>query len=118
MTAAGNIFSLGFEVPFMEWLQAHLPAWSIDIISALSVFGEEMLLVLILGFIYWCWNKRMGKRLGLILIAVQIGSAMLKNIVLRLRPYFASDKIKPLRAIDSEADIYDVTAQGLSLIHI
>ena len=114
MTDAGNIFFIPFELRLMEWLQAHLPDWSIGAISALSVFGEEMLLVLILGFVYWSWNKRMGKRLGLVLIAVQICTAMIKNVVLRLRPYIASDNIKLLRKIDADADIYDVAAQGYS----
>ena len=39
---------------------------------------------------------------------------MIKNIALRLRPYFASDKIQLLRKIEPDADIMDVAAQGYS----
>ena len=39
---------------------------------------------------------------------------MLKNIVLRRRPYFDHKGIKILRVVQPEADIYDIAAQGYS----
>lgn len=114
MTAGGNIFYLNWEISLMEWLQAHLGAGAISFISLLSMFGEELLLVAIMGFLYWSYDKEFGKFVGLNMLVANIWNPMIKNIFLRLRPYFVSDKIDLLRKIDTEADIYDVAAQGYS----
>ena len=47
-------------------------------------------------------------------LMVSVWCPMIKNVVLRLRPYFASDKIDLLRKIDSGAEASDVAAQGYS----
>lgn len=114
MTLAGNIFFLEWEVALMEWLQAHLGAGAISFISQLSMFGEELLLVAIMGFFYWSWDKQIGKFIGVNMLMVSVWNPMIKNVFLRLRPYFVSDKIRLLRKIDEGADIYDVAAQGYS----
>ena len=68
MTAVvGNNFFFDWEIALMEWLQASLPAdgplfW---LISNLSAFGEELLMVAVMGFLYWGLNKEFGKYLGL-----------------------------------------------------
>ena len=49
MAASGNTFFFPWEVNLMEWLQAHIGGAGISIISLFSMFGEELLLVLILG---------------------------------------------------------------------
>lgn len=113
-TLVGNTFFFNWEISFMEWLQARLPEWCVPIISALSMFGEELLLIAILGFIYWSYDKKVGKKIGLSMLAANVWNPMLKNLVLRLRPYFASDRIELLRKIDTEADAMDVAAQGYS----
>ena len=112
----GNNFFFDWEIRLMEWLQAALPTegplfW---LLSNLSAFGEELLMVAVMGFLYWGLNKEFGKYLGLNVLMVNVWNPMLKNVVLRLRPYFASDKIQLLRKIDADADIWDVSAQGYS----
>lgn len=114
MTAAGNLFFMDWEVSFMEWLQAHLPSWSVPVLSAFSFFGEELFLVLILGFLYWSYDKKLGKYVGLNIAVSNTWNPMLKNLVLRLRPFYASNDIKLLRKIDKDADIWDISAQGYS----
>ena len=114
MTLAGNLFFLDWEIALMEWLQATLGAGAINVISQLSMFGEELLLVAIMGFFYWSWDKEIGKFIGVNMLVVNVWNPMIKNVFLRLRPYFASDKIQLLRKIDADADIYDVAAQGYS----
>lgn len=114
IAAEGNRFSLGWELPLMEWLQANLSEGAINVISNLSMFGEELLLVVIMGFFYWCWDKELGKRIGLTFLVVSVWNPMIKNLVLRLRPYFCSDRVDLLRLIDTSADKYDVAAQGYS----
>ena len=116
MTTAvlGTTVFFSWEVALMEWLQSVLPGWSVPVISALSVFGEDLLLVAVTGFLYWSYNKELGKTVGLSMLSVNVWCPMIKNIFLRLRPYFVSDKINLLRKIDSSAEITDVAAQGYS----
>ena len=114
MALTGSIFFFDWEVALMEWLQSHLGAGGISFISLLSMFGEELLLVAIMGFFYWSWDKRIGKYIGVNMLMVSVWNPMIKNVFLRLRPSFVSDKIDLLRKIDTKADIYDVAAQGYS----
>lgn len=114
MTATGNTFFFPWEVRLMEWLQGHISSTGISIISFFSMFGEEILLVLFLGFIYWCYDKKLGRTMGLTAIMGLTWNAMAKNIALRRRPYFDHENIKILRVVEPEADIYNISAQGYS----
>ena len=78
------------------------------------MFGEEILLILIVGFIYWSYDKRLGRTIGLSGIMGIAWNTMAKNIVLRRRPYFDHKGINILRIVDPKADIYDISAQGYS----
>ena len=114
MAAAGNIFYFDWEIALMEWLQANLGPGAISFLSLLSMFGEQLLMVVIIGFLYWSWDKEFGKFVGLNILVANVWNPLIKNVFLRLRPYFVSDKIDLLRLIDSSADKYDVAAQGYS----
>ena len=114
MVQSGNTFFFTWEVSLMEWLQAHIGNTGISFISNFSLFGEELPLILIVGFLYWSYDKKMGRSVGLIAIMGLIWNTMIKNIVLRRRPYFDHKNIKILRVVDPSADIYDIAAQGYS----
>ena len=114
MAVAGNIFYFDWEIALMEWLQANLGGGAVSFISLLSMFGEQLLMVVIIGFLYWSWDKEFGKFVGLNILVANVWNPLIKNIFLRLRPYFVSDRIDLLRLIDSSADKYDVAAQGYS----
>ena len=110
----GNAFAFDWEVSLMEWLQANLGEGVISVISFFSAFGEELLLVLILGFLFWGWDKKMGKAVGLNVLMGTVWNPMVKNIFLRRRPYFDNAGIKILRVVDPSADPMDIAAQGFS----
>ena len=110
----GNIFYFDWEPALIEWLQAHVGSVGTAIASFISNFGEELFLVAILGFLYWCWDKRIGATVGLGLLTVNVLNPMAKNLALRLRPYMAHANVKCLKPVDSSADIMDVAAQGYS----
>ena len=114
MAATGNTFFFPWEVNLMEWLQGHISGAGISIISLFSMFGEELLLILIVGFVYWCYDKKLGRTMGLSAIIGLGWNTMAKNIALRRRPYFDHEGIRILRVVDKEADIYDISAQGYS----
>jgi membrane-associated phospholipid phosphatase len=110
----GNTFFFTWEVTLMEWLQAHLSSAWISLMSFFSLFGEELPLILIVGFVYWSYDKKMGRSIGLSALMGLTWNTMIKNLVLRLRPYFDHKSIKILRVVDPSADIYDISAQGYS----
>ena len=112
----GNVFFFEWEIRLMEWLQAHISQSGAGfwLLSNLSAFGEQLLLVVVMGFLYWGLDKEFGKFVGVNVIVANVWNPMIKNIFLRLRPYFVSDKIDLLRLVDSGADKYDVAAQGYS----
>lgn len=114
MIATGNTFFFFWEVSLMEWLQAHISDAWISFMSFFSLFGEELPLILIVGFVYWSYDKKLGRKVGLIAIMGLIWNTMIKNIVLRRRPYFDHENINILRIVEPEADIYDISAQGYS----
>lgn len=114
MELTGRSFAFGFEVAWMEWLQAHAGGIGMKVISAFSAFGEELLIILLLGFLYWCWDKKFGEYIGLNVLVALAWNCMIKNVFLRRRPYFDHEKIQILRPVEPKADIYDISAQGYS----
>lgn len=113
----GVVFFFDWEMRLMEWLQETIGSSGFGcwLLSNLSAFGEEILLIGIMGFLYWGLNKEFGKYVGLNVLIANVWNPMIKNLVLRLRPYFVKEyNVKLLRLIDSNADAMDVAAQGYS----
>ena len=110
----GNTFYFEWEVSLMEWIQSWLGTVGVAIASAITMLGEDLVCVAVLGFLYWCWNKEFGKHVGLnVLVGITL-NPMIKNIFIRRRPYFDNEGIKCLKAVDKSADIYNIPAQGYS----
>ena len=114
MELIGNTFAFPWEVDLMSRLQSSLPDSLISLISKLSFFGEEIFLLIVLGFVYWCWDKQAGRRLGISVLMINAWAPMIKNIALRRRPYMDHEKITIKRMVESGADPMDISAQGYS----
>ena len=112
----GNNFFFDWEIHLMDAIQTAVGDSGIllSVLSSLSAFGEQLLLVAVMGFLYWGWNKEFGKYVGVNVLVACVWNPLIKNIAMRLRPYFASENIRLLRKIDTDADIMDVAAQGYS----
>ena len=110
----GNTFYYEWEVKLMEAIQAHLGSFGGKLASFISNFGEELILIVILGFMYWCWDKKIGKGIGINIIMGVVYNPIFKNIALRRRPYMDNPSIQCLKPVDSSASIYDIKAQGYS----
>lgn len=110
----GNTFYFEWEVSLIQWLQSWLGTFGVAIASVFTMLGEDLICVAVIGFLYWCWDKKLGKDVGLNLLFAVTLCGMIKNIVLRRRPYFDNKGVKCLKAVDSKADIYDISAQGYS----
>lgn len=111
----GNVFYFEWEVQMMAWLQEKMGEGLASVVSFFSAFGEEIVLILLVGFLYWCYDKKLGRKVGLNILMGLVWSPMVKNIALRIRPYIANrEKIRLLRLVDSGADANDIAAQGYS----
>ena len=110
----GISFAFDWEVRLMVFLQSHLGSAGAAAASLMTMFGEELVLVGLMGFLYWCWDKKAGERIGLNIITGLVLNPLIKNVILRRRPYFDHEEIKCLKPVDAGADIYDITAQGFS----
>ena len=113
MELTGNTFSFPWEASLMEWLQTHLSG-AVPVISFLSTFGEELVMILIIGFLYWWYDKKAGKAIGLSVLMGITWNPLIKNIFLRRRPYFDHEGIRILRLMEPKADPMDLSAQGFS----
>ena len=98
----------------MQWLQRVLGELAAPIASFFTMLGEELILILILGFLYWCYDKEFGCFIGTNLVAGLCWNPMLKNVVLRRRPYFDNAVIKCLKVVNAEGDMFDTAVQGFS----
>ena len=114
MELTGNTFYFDWEVSLMIWLQAHIGSFGTALFSFLSIFGEELGCVAVLGFLYWCYDKRFGRYVGMNLLVGILLNPMIKNIFLRRRPYFDIPQIKCLKPVKKGADIYNIAAQEFS----
>ena len=107
-------FFFPWEVALTEWLQAHMGAAAVTLASLISMLGEQLPVVGIIGFLYWCYDKEYGRFLGVNLAAATVFNAMVKNMVFRRRPYCDHPSIRCLKPVEPKADIYDLAAQGYS----
>ena len=60
----GNIFYFSWEPVLMTWLQNVLGDTGAVIATFVTILGEETVMVAILGFIYWCYDKKFGVYVG------------------------------------------------------
>ncbi|MCM1195112.1 MAG: phosphatase PAP2 family protein [Firmicutes bacterium] len=102
----GNTWSLPFENPFIIWFQnlggkgSFLHYFLYYIMNFFSMFGEEMILVGIVGLLYWGLDKKGGEKVGFMMISATIVNPLIKNIVCRTRPFDSEAGIANLRDVD------------------
>ncbi|MBO5270327.1 MAG: hypothetical protein J6B77_06050, partial [Clostridia bacterium] len=92
----------------MVWLQSLLGDVGGSIAGLVTMLGEELVYIAILGFLYWGIDKAYGVYVGENLMLALLLNPMVKNIFLRRRPYFDHGAIRCLRPVDADADIYDI----------
>ncbi len=108
----GTSFAFPWEIDLIRALQSAgwIPAWLVRIFS---FPGEEIAIVLAIGFVYWCWNKQTVYRYGPGVMLAMMAGPLLKNAVARRRPYMDSEEIECLAPVE-DGDLYDVALQGYS----
>ncbi len=86
-----------FEIDFILWLQDRRSHFLDLFFEFFTLFGEEIVLIIILGFIYWCLDKEKGETIGLIIFVSLAFNSLLKWIVMRPRPFMVESEIVNLR---------------------
>lgn len=109
----GNIFYLSWEPGLMVAIQNILGEVGAGLANLITMLGEETVMVAILGFIYWCYDKKFGVYVGTNLMVGLVANPMIKNIFLRLRPYMVHPEVQCLKPVH-EGDLYDPLLQGYS----
>lgn len=82
------------EISFILLLQTH--EWPLSFIKLVSFLGSKEFYLLFMPFLYWCWDARLGFRVGLILVLTQGLNVALKIAIHSPRPYWVSPEVKAL----------------------
>lgn len=89
---------LGFTINFIEWLQSYQNGFFDVLFNAISFLGEQYIFIVLLGYIYWAHNKKMGEFLGLSLGFAGVFNNILKVLVNAPRPFTQyPDRVNNLR---------------------
>ncbi len=111
----GQVFYFDWEVSLMEWLQKTLGGFGTAFAKVMTTIGGETIVLLLLLAVLFCYRKEAGFRSGLSILAASMGFSMIKNILLRLRPYMAHpDRVEALILPEADADAMDIVQQGYS----
>ena len=110
----GRTLFFEWEVSLMSRIQDQVGPFGVTLSRILSMLGEEVILLLIFGLIYWCLDKKAAKQIGTCLVIGIMVNPLIKNVVLRRRPYFDHESIDCLKPVNDKADPYDITFQGYS----
>ena len=111
----GNVFYFDWEVDLIEWLQKTIGSAGQAIAKAVTFIGGETVMLLVLLVVLFCYKKEAGKRCGFTMVAASMWFPMIKNIVLRVRPYMAHpERVEALTVVQEDADPLDIIQQGYS----
>ena len=103
-----------WEANLIEWCQKSL-SFAVDFSKYFDFIGAETGLLVLVLVVMFCWKKKAGQKLALVVTCVNMWLPMIKSVVLRPRPYMKyPDRLKPLALSDESAAAMDVAAQGYS----
>ncbi len=83
----------GLQEEVILWLQSQ-GEWLIQSMRVISWFGNGPVYVFAAALLYWCFDRRWGARLFLILILSAGLNSMLKSVFRAPRPYWVSENIR------------------------
>lgn len=78
---------MNWEISVLMFLENIRGVTLNNIFQIITVTGEGVLLIGVIAIIYWCINKRMGFKLGFILLFSILGNGLAKNMVKAQRPF-------------------------------
>jgi len=88
---------LDVQKDLIIWLQSFHNAFTDFFFNLVSFFGEPEFYIILLGFIYWVFNKKAGEFLGITLgISISLNN-LLKAVFMIERPFLTHDEIDNFR---------------------
>ena len=81
------------DIKIIEWIQSLGNSFFDSIFKIITQLGAEMLVIGVVGLIYWCIDKKEGEKIGMIAFLSLSLTNIIKNIVGRPRPFEQSAKI-------------------------
>lgn len=104
-----------WEVRIIEWIQSNMGSFSKTLGSIFSFIGGEKGLLILLVIVLFCWRKKEGQKLALIIASLHVWFSMIKAVVRRPRPYSKyPDRVEALSPVDPDSSVTDIAAQGYS----
>ena len=104
-----------WEVRIIEWIQNNLGSLCVSFGRFFSFVGGETGLMILIVIVLFCYKKKAGQRLALIIASLHAWLSMIKAIVKRPRPYAQyPDRVKAYAPVDPESPATDLVAQGYS----
>ncbi|MFH0993832.1 MAG: phosphatase PAP2 family protein [bacterium] len=76
-----------FELDLIHWLQSFSNGFFDTLFQFFTMFGEELVIIAALGFLYWCYDKKTGEYVGVTVFVSLFLNSTIKTIVQRPRPY-------------------------------
>ena len=111
----GNVFFFDWEIQLMEALQSVSNSVLTAAAKVFTLFGDEYLVILVLGLLYWSVDKKLGRRAALALSGTMAFGTLVKGAFQRRRPYMDNKGVKCIRAAHPDEDIMSPAAQGFSM---
>jgi len=88
---------MDFELEIIVWLQSFRSDFFDALFQFFTMFGEELVIIGILGFIYWCYDKKTGEQIGITVFISLVLNSVIKTVVQRQRPYLIDSRIDNVR---------------------
>ncbi|MDP2424766.1 MAG: phosphatase PAP2 family protein [bacterium] len=86
-----------FELEMIKLLQQLRSDFFDALFQFFTMFGEELVIIGILGFLYWVYDKKVGERVGIIVFISLVLNGVIKTLFRRLRPYQVDAEIVNIR---------------------
>ena len=110
----GYTFFFEWEVTLIEWLQQWGGPYLTAAMKFFTTFGESVIIVIFLTSVYFVYSKEAGRRVMVVNFINLVANPMMKNVVMRRRPYFDHKEVACLKPVEEDSDLYDISAQGYS----
>ncbi|MGD9909284.1 MAG: phosphatase PAP2 family protein [Candidatus Izemoplasmatales bacterium] len=88
---------MNFELEIIHWLQSFRSTILDFFFQFWTMFGEELIIIGILGFLYWIYDKKIGERVGVTVFISLVLNSTIKILVSRPRPYVVDSNVQNIR---------------------
>ncbi len=78
---------MDWEISILHFLESLRGNALNSVFQVITFTGEGVLLIGIIAMLYWCINKKLGLKLGFIMMFSILGNGLIKNIVRAKRPF-------------------------------